>query len=123
MEIISRLKIKYLLTLSLLMIATILFSTVAVLAAQNVNVNSNVSIIYNAPCVMTSGSNVNNVLKNYNCTSVIFGKTSDYSSTISGITPVDLSANRGTGLVNGYYDESNTTFYILANRTIIFYWK
>jgi len=122
MEFQKRLKLQIMLTSALLMVAVTFLCTFFALAAQKASIGASISIVYYSPSyILPTGSNFKNLIPG-ECTAIIFDHIDTYPSIVSSLDGTGIAtteSGRKSG-VTMYYDETNTTTYILADKTMFF---
>ena len=108
-------------TMFLLFSITVLFSTVAALAATNVDVNSQLQVNY-APLYLVNGESFQSNIAD-ECTTIIFDLSENHPTVVESSsmakTTVDTS-NLGieSGGITMFYDSTTTTAYVLSDYEI-----
>ena len=114
-------KLKKIFMFSLIILTTVLFSTIVVLAAQNIAVKARVSVNYSSTPATIKTSFYSYIPND--CTTIIFDYASEHPTIINDktITQTTVDVKDRDYASNGitmFYDSANTTAYVLSNNTI-----
>ena len=119
-------KLRLILTIMLLSLSTLVFSVIAVVAAQNISIDNSVSVNYFAtPLTLKDGISFNSTIPT-DCTEIVFDLAENYSEIINDATYTRTAVdNKNLGYSAGgislFYNSSESTkAYVLADSEIIF---